>query len=167
PGAVCRRAHSFSNYARGISLDDFDHFGSTAIPNLIAKPIIDMMTPVAHMDDARRCVLKLQDLGYHRVETDFAKRVLFRRDDGATGLAYHLHFALCPAWPVKNELLFRDWLRDHTDVAAEYAELKRRLAGESHGDVVRYTYGKSAFIRRVICDARAAAGLPAETDWSE
>lgn len=149
------------------SLNEIQHFGSTAVPNLIAKPIIDMMAPVANLDEAHRLGLMVNDLGYSPAETDFAKRALFRRDDPSSALAYHLHLAVCSDWPVKNELLFRDWLRVHDDAVTEYAELKRRLASESHTDIRRYTFGKNDFIRGVIRKARHAAGLPAETDWSE
>ena len=153
--------------ASRVCLNDLQHFGSTAIPKLIAKPIIDMMAPVANLDEAHRCGHTLRSLGYCPVETDFAQRALFRRDDPFHQLAYHLHLVVCDHWPAKNELLFRDWLRTHEDAAMAYAELKRSVAVESDGDERRYTYGKSDFIRSIVCKARHAAGLPPETDWSE
>ena len=152
---------------QGSSIADIEHYGSTAIPHLIAKPIIDMMAPVNSLNDGHRRGELYSDLGYKLVKADFSKRVLFRREDAPSGLAYHLHLAVCPDWPVKNELLFRDWLTLHPDAVAEYAALKRRLAQECGGDMQRYTFGKSTFVRRIVSMARDAAGLPPETDWSE
>ena len=151
----------------GISPGDFEHFGSTAIPEMIAKPIIDVMTPVVSIDEGHRLGPTLRKIGYRPAKTDFARRVLYRRVDERGAVAFHLHLVVCPAWPIKNELLFRDWLIGNADAAAEYAALKRRLAETCGGDVQRYTMGKTEFIRGVVSKARAALGLPAETDWSE
>ena len=148
----------------GIPAPSIEHFGSTSIPGLIAKPIIDMMSPVRDLHDVARDRLLESELGYRRVQTDFARRVLFRRDGGA---GFHLHLVLSPDWPLKNELLFRDWLREHPEVVERYADLKRTLASEYGNDVARYTAGKTAFIQRIVTEARAARGLQPETDWSE
>lgn len=151
----------------GISAESIEHFGSTAIPGLIAKPVIDMMVPVERLrDDGRDRTLE-SSLGYRGVETDFSRRVLFRRDGRSDRPAFHLHLVIAPSWPLKNELLFRDWLMEHPEAVTRYAGLKRRLAVQHGDDVASYTAGKSAFIRDIVQAARAAKGLPAETDWSE
>ena len=151
----------------GIPVQSIEHFGSTSIPGLVAKPIIDMMSPVRTLDDPLRDRLLETELGYHRPETDFARRVLFRRDGDAGRPGFHLHLVLDPDWPLKKELLFRDWLRDHPEAVERYADLKRSLASEHGDDVARYTAGKTAFIQGIVTEARAARGLPPETDWSE
>jgi GrpB-like predicted nucleotidyltransferase (UPF0157 family) len=143
------------------------HFGSTAVPNLDAKPIIDMMAPVATLAEAELQRETLKDAEYSLVEADFSKRRMFRRQTSVAESSFHLHLVVCPDWPIKNELLFRDWLVEHTDVAREYAALKRQLAIKFANDTSRYTVGKSDFIRRVVNTARVARGLPLELNWSE
>ena len=153
--------------ASGFQRCEVEHFGSTAIPGLLAKPTIDMMAPVASLAEGKRCGMVLRDKGYGPVEVDFSKRVLFRREDAPVRLAFHLHLVVCSSWPVKNELLFRDWLIDHSDEVNTYAALKRRLADLCGDDMQRYTMGKTDFVRGVVAKARISVGLPPETDWSE
>ena len=67
--------------------------------------------------------------GYRAIDAGFVKRRFFRREPANGPPAYHLHLVVCSTWPIKNELLVRDWLVAHADVATAYADLKRRLAG--------------------------------------
>ena len=146
---------------------DIQHYGSTAVPGLCAKPIIDMMAPVASLDQADELGKELASVGYSKIDAGFLQRRFFRRRDDRADLAYHLHLVVSPTWPLKNELLLRDWLIQHADVAREYEALKMNLAAAYGNDMPRYTEGKSAFIRRAVNDARLGFGLPAECDWNE
>lgn len=136
-----------------------EHFGSTAVPGLAAKPVVDMLVEVASLDEARKVVPPIfEPQGY-----DYFWRPTFG-DDGEpfycwlikrdeTGQrTHHIHMveANFEHW---DRLAFRDFLRRNPQTMREYAELKLRLAKEYPGDRIAYTEAKGDFIRRV---ARAA-----------
>jgi GrpB-like predicted nucleotidyltransferase (UPF0157 family) len=145
--------------------EDLQHYGSTAIAGLSAKPIIDMMAPVVSLDEADALAPCLATAGYRQIDAGFIKRRFFRRI--AADLAYHLHLVVSPTWPLKNELLFRDWLIQHPEVARAYEALKVELATMYGDDMPRYTAEKTLFLRRAVNDARLCQGLPIEEDWDE
>ncbi len=136
-----------------------EHFGSTAIPGMAAKPVIDMLIEVASLGETRlRIVPILQAQGYDY----FWRPALFEgppfyawfiKRDTAGRRTHHLHMVErhFAHW---DRLLFRDRLIEHPDLAAEYAALKRRLAAEHPNDREAYTRGKSAFVARVMELAR-------------
>src|SRR5580698_1254717 len=99
----------------GSVANELQHYGSTAVPGLSANPIIDMMAPVASLDEADALGASLTVAGYRKIDAGFFKRRFFRREVGGADLAYHLHLAVCPDWPIKNELLLRDWLIQHPE----------------------------------------------------
>ncbi|HEV2463612.1 MAG TPA: GrpB family protein [Acidobacteriaceae bacterium] len=147
--------------------DDLQHYGSTAVPGLSAKPIIDMMAPVESLDQADALWKRLVSAGYLKIDAGFSKRRFFRKATEGPDPAYHLHLVISPTWPLKNELLFRDWLIGHPDVARAYEELKVKLAVTYRDNMPRYTEGKTSFLRRAVNDARRSQGLPVEDDWDE
>ena len=126
-----------------------------------------MMAPVTSLDQADELGENLATTGYCKVDAGFFKRRFFRKVVSSADLAYHLHLVVSPNWPVKNELLLRDWLIQHQDVARAYETLKVKLAAAYGDDMPRYTEGKSSFLRRAINDARLHMGLPAERNWEE
>jgi GrpB-like predicted nucleotidyltransferase (UPF0157 family) len=146
--------------------DELQHYGSTAIPGLSAKPIIDMMAPVISLDQADALSPRLATAGYQKIEAGFFKRRFFRRE-ADDDLAYHLHLVVSPTWPLKNELMFRDWLIQHPEVARTYETLKVELAAKYSDDMPRYTTEKNSFLRSIVNEARLSQGLPIEEDWDE
>jgi putative glutamine amidotransferase len=130
-----------------------DHVGSTSVPGLAAKPIIDIQASVSSMVPRHAYVEPLSSLGYRWVLDPWSdEHEYFSRDeDGAR--AYQIHVCeTAGAWE-RRHLAFRDWLTAHPDDAAEYAELKRRLATEHPQDIMAYVDRKTDFIRSV--EARA------------
>jgi putative glutamine amidotransferase len=132
-----------------------EHVGSTAVPGLAAKPIIDIQVSVDAMVPRHRFVDPLVAIGYVFVPdpTDPDHEFLRRDVDGVR--THHIH--VCPVgseWE-RRHLRFRDHLQEHPDDAVRYADLKRRLTAEHPNDVETYTDGKTSFIREV--EARAAA----------
>jgi GrpB-like predicted nucleotidyltransferase (UPF0157 family) len=109
----------------------------------------------------------LLSLGYEPAAVGFRKRRFLRKQPASVGVAYHLHIITNAAWPNKNELLVRDWLIAHPNVAARYETLKQALAQDHSDDMPAYTAAKSEFLRNVINDARRSRRLPPETDWAE
>jgi GrpB-like predicted nucleotidyltransferase (UPF0157 family) len=147
--------------------DELQHYGSTAVPGLSAKPIIDMMAPVTSLDQADQLGKRLAKAGYCKVDVGFFRRRFFRRQVEGEDLAYPLHLVVSPTWPLKNELLLRDWLIQHPDVARAYEALKVELAAAYGDDMPRYTEAKTSFLRRAVNDARLNLGLPTEHNWND
>jgi len=129
-----------------------EHIGSTAVPGLDAKPVIDIMAGVESLYAARPALLVLErhQYCYAPYRTDvmhwFCKPSPAQR-------THHLHLVPIgsPLWI--ERLVFRDYLRAHPDVADEYAALKRRLAETHRFDREAYTDAKAPFVQRVLGDA--------------
>ena len=143
------------------------HFGSTAVPGLRAKPIIDIMASVASLAQVDPMLPALDRFGYRPDDLVFHNRRFFRKPMTASGVAYHLHIVTNADWPDKHERLATDWLIAHPSVAAAYEALKQDLARQYPDDVPAYTAAKSVFLRQLVNDARHSIGLPPRTDWTE
>ena len=137
-----------------------EHFGSTAVPGMPAKPIVDMLVEVNALDDVKtRVVPVLAAEGYDYIWRPTSGADVppwyawFIKRDSAGARTHHIHMveADFPQW---ESLEFRDYLRAHPDVGAEYAALKRRLAAQFPNDRVAYTEGKTEFVRRVTAASR-------------
>ena len=125
-----------------------EHVGSTAVCGLSAKPIIDIAVALREIADAERCVIPLEDIGYeYRGELDIPGRHFFGKGEPRT---HHLHLVKARSDFWKNHLLFRDYLRQHAEIAAQYEELKTRLAHEYQNNREAYTEGKARFIENVL-----------------
>lgn len=130
-----------------------EHVGSTAVPGLAAKPIIDIVAGVRDLEEARAAFGPLLDAAYvpqpHRpdVAHHFAK-------PSAQSPEYGLHLTEPGSDLWRERLVFRDALRRDAALAAEYEALKRRLARLYRDDLAAYTAGKRALVERVL----AAAG---------
>jgi GrpB-like predicted nucleotidyltransferase (UPF0157 family) len=151
----------------GGAFKNIAHFGSTAVPGLRAKPIVDIMASVDALSAVDAIMPALRSLGYEPAEVGFLKRRFLRKQTTSNGVACHLHIVANAAWPNKSELLVRDWLIAHPNVAARYEALKEALARDHADDMPAYTEAKSKFLRQVVNDARRSRGLPQQTDWSE
>jgi len=133
-----------------------EHIGSTAIPDLEAKPIIDILVGVQTAKDAERCIVPLAEIGYeYRGEQGIAGRFYFRKGTGDVS-THHLNIVETSSDFWRTHLLFRDYLRQHPEVAREYGKLKRELAEKHKGNRPAYTEAKAAFIQRVLQKARGS-----------
>lgn len=130
---------------------EIEHIGSTAVPGLSAKPILDMMVGVQSLDMvSSEHKAQLLELGYEYVhKPEFPDRLFFRRGKWRAG-THHLHIYKLNSSSWRNQLLFRDYLRNHPDKASEYELLKRKLEQQYQFDRVAYTHGKGDFIQDVI-----------------
>jgi GrpB-like predicted nucleotidyltransferase (UPF0157 family) len=135
-----------------------EHIGSTAVPGLAAKPIIDLMVGVRDLAAARAAAIApMQALGYvylPEYESWLTDELFFRK--GPPGpWTHHAHLMerVNPRWA--RHLAFRDHLRAHPEDAASYAAEKRRLAAQFGDDIAAYGAGKSAFIAAAHARARA------------
>jgi putative glutamine amidotransferase len=146
--------------ALGDQVVRIEHVGSTSVPDLDAKPTIDIQVSLRSLEPRDAYVHALRELGYRTLldptspDHEYASRDVDGND------AFHVH--LCPAgsdWE-RRHLAFRDWLRSHPDDAATYARLKRALADEHPNDVYSYTDAKSDFIRSIEAKALMTAPVP-------
>ena len=142
-----------------------EHMGSTAVPGLAAKPVIDMMAGVPDLDSKESLGAQLAPLGYAFVETGMTGRWLFRRKDA--GVGYHLHVVDLASMERRKELLFRDYLRENHDALQAYAALKQGLATEFASDRLAYTKAKTAFVQQVIDAVHDARGWPRIDVWED
>ena len=149
----------------GSPLIELEHFGSTAVKGLRAKPVIDIIASVASLADADDFASKWAGHGYKLIDVGFRKRRFFHKAPGERGVGFHLHVVTQAAWTNKNERLLRDWLIGHQEVAQAYGRLKDELALRFADDRAAYTEAKSDFLRAAINDARRSAGLEPESHW--
>ena len=134
---------------------DLHHIGSTAVPGLLAKPVIDILAIVAQIEalDLQRAAWEA--LGYESMgEFGIPGRRYFRKDDASGRRTHQVHAFADGSREITRHLDFRDYLRARPSVAEAYALLKRRLAEECAGDMHYYGAGKTDFIRDI--ERRAA-----------
>jgi len=133
-----------------------EHVGSTAVPGLAAKPVIDMMAGVSTLDDSRSAIGAVEALQY--CYSDYAGDVMhWFCKPSPMHRTHHLHLVPFRSQLWTERLLFRDYLRSHPQAVSEYATLKARLAEEHRFDRERYTDAKGPFIQRILSIASAAA----------
>jgi len=139
--------------ALGGSILDVQHVGSTAIPGMLAKPIIDIAIAVFDFEEAKVCIQPIEAQGYeYKGEFGIPHRHYFVKGDPRI---FHLHICEINSLEWRDLLLFRDYLCQHPDVANEYAELKLQLASKYPQDRAAYLDEKAPFIQRVLQIARA------------
>lgn len=126
------------------------HVGSTAVPGLDAKPVIDILVGVESRDASRACFEPLAELDYRYATYRSAEMHWFCKPN-PRHRTHHLHLVPTGSQRYADELAFRDRrLRDDYDLAAKYVELKRTLAETHRYNRQAYTEGKADFIRRVL-----------------
>jgi GrpB-like predicted nucleotidyltransferase (UPF0157 family) len=125
------------------------HVGSTAVPGLEAKPVIDILVGVRDLEESRSCFDRLAMLGYQYAPYLSGEMHWFCKPDPSRR-THHLHLVPVGSTRFRDELAFRDYLRVHRDVAEEYGALKQRLASEFRQDREAYTNAKTEFIRATL-----------------
>jgi GrpB-like predicted nucleotidyltransferase (UPF0157 family) len=160
PGRFARLGSALRN-ALGETALRIEHIGSTAVPGLAAKPVIDIQVSVASLEPLEAYRIPLERLGYcfHANNPDLTKR-FFREPPGERRT--HVHVREIGSWSEQLALLFRDYLRAHPADAARYAELKYRLAAAYGRDREGYTEAKGPLIWEIVASAHAWS---METGW--
>ncbi|MBW8060257.1 MAG: GrpB family protein [Solirubrobacterales bacterium] len=125
------------------------HVGSTAVPGLKAKPIIDILVGVRDLEESQECFEPLARLGYLYAPYLPDEMHWFCKPHPSRR-THHLHLVPAGARRYADELAFRDRLRADPRIAADYGALKRMLAERFAQDRESYTAAKSDFIRRVL-----------------
>jgi GrpB-like predicted nucleotidyltransferase (UPF0157 family) len=132
-----------------------EHVGSTAIPGLCAKPVVDIAIGIEDLEIGRQCIWPLAQLGYeYKGDAGIAGQHFFAKGPPENRTHYvHVEPLNGVLW--HNHILFRDYLRVHSEVALSYGQLKRTLAEQYKKDRDTYTAEKNPFIENVIIQALA------------
>jgi GrpB-like predicted nucleotidyltransferase (UPF0157 family) len=155
-----------------------DHVGSTSVPGLAAKPIVDMDIVVATEDLVPLAIERLAGVGYTWIgDLGVEGRQAFRATDAGPDADFddargpddlpqhHLYLVVEDNKAHLDHWLLRDLLRTDADARQRYADLKRRNAVLANGDIDVYVALKAAFVAELLTRARAERGLPPATYW--
>jgi GrpB-like predicted nucleotidyltransferase (UPF0157 family) len=137
-----------------------DHVGSTSVPGLAAKPIVDLQVSVASLQPMDAFREPLRAIGYEHFEwlnADGVDDYPYFAKPPEPPRAFHIHVAESGSFHERRHLAFRDWLRAHPEDAAEYERVKRNLAQREWPTMDEYANAKTAFIVTTTAKALAAA----------
>ncbi|MFE6996439.1 GrpB family protein [Microbacterium sp. NPDC057659] len=151
-----RRFEEIADELRRVGDRDWkiEHIGSTAVPGIRAKPIIDLAVRLHGEDDLEHHRLALEGLGWRIGSRVRSHRVMVFETDGVrTRIA---HFFAPEQWEHAHQRVFRDWLRQHPDDAERYERGKI----EASADPSSYNSAKTEVVQEIMDRARAARGLP-------
>jgi len=142
---------------------EIEHIGSTAVPGLVAKPVIDIAARAEDLGAVAERDADLRRLGFvHEPAGPPGRRTYTRVVDGV--LTHNLHVFPVEVWDGLNQRILRDYLRENPQAVQEYGELKRRLAAEGLSGF-DYTVAKTEVVQRLTDAARARVGLPSVPVW--
>jgi GrpB-like predicted nucleotidyltransferase (UPF0157 family) len=149
--------------AFGDAVTEVEHIGSTAVPGLVAKPVIDIAARAVSLEVASGKDSQLAFLGFqHEPAGPPGRRTYTKTQDGV--LTSNLHVFSAEVWDTLNQRILRDHLRATPEAVRRYSELKRRLATEGLSGF-DYTAAKTALIQELTDDARRLRGLPSIPVW--
>ena len=131
------------------------HVGSTAVPDLDAKPVIDILAGISDLESARTYIGLVAPLGYLYAPYRAAEMYWFCKPHPSRR-THHLHLVPVTSARYLDELRFRDYLRSHRQARAEYACLKHSLAERFGWDRDAYTQAKTAFVADILRRAGGA-----------
>jgi len=137
-----------------------EHVGSTSVPGLSAKPVIDIQISVATLEGLEVYIAPLAAVGYSHVPFADVDRVYpFFRKPAEWPSTHHIHLCVIGSEYERRHLAFRDYLRNHPQIANEYVALKQNLAAAHVGATAesreRYSLAKTAFVTSVLQRAQS------------
>lgn len=132
-----------------------EHYGSTSIPGMPAKPVIDVLLEISSFEEARKALIPVLS-GLEWEYWLYSDHMIFIKREHLMGKRTH-HIHAAPAghrlW---DGLIFRDYLKTHEQEACKYAKLKKKLSETHHSDREAYTDAKTEFVRKVVLEAITA-----------
>lgn len=130
---------------------DVQHVGSTAVPGLLAKPIVDIAVGLRSEANIPEIIARLKNMNYlYRGDTGESGGYLFVKETSPNIRSIHLHAVDYDGRQWRNYLLFRDTLRQDKVIRRQYASLKQTLAHRFHHDRKQYTDSKHDFVRHIL-----------------
>lgn len=148
----------YEKYLGGLVID-IQHVGSTAVPGLAAKPVIDIDLIIENGERLQPVITQLEQLDYiYEGDLGIKDREAFKRKsdqtpaDGSNRIwpVHHLYCCINNSAPVRNHLQLRDYLRSHPEKVSAYGELKKKLAAQFPFDIDQYVEHKTAFITEAL-----------------
>ncbi|SDL84320.1 GrpB family protein [Sediminibacillus halophilus] len=132
----------------GDELIDVHHIGSTSVPGLAAKPIIDIMPVVRKIENVDKYNQQIAAIGYEgKGEFGIPGRRYFRK--GGENRSHHVHIFQQRDKGVNRHLAFRDFLREHPNIARKYGAKKQELAAQFPSDIEAYRNGKDQLVQEI------------------
>lgn len=151
PGTFERIRSNIWPHIRDV-VTSLEHIGSTSVPGLPAKPVIDMTVIVPNPTAMKAVIDRLGKIGYrHRGDLGIPGRETFARPEGTPD--HHLYACLTGNDGLRNHLTLRAHLRAHPEAVEEYGRLKRELAERFPDDTDAYIEGKTGFILAILAEA--------------
>lgn len=130
---------------------DICHVGSTSIPTIKAKPIIDIAVAVRKLSDVEPLIVQMREHGFHRKDVGHDQQVFFSAGDFEQDIrTHHIHVVEYEGMEWRNYLNFKTYLISHPTVARQYEALKESLVAQFSNDRSTYTDGKATFIRHTL-----------------
>ena len=130
-----------------------EHVGSTAVPGLVGKPILDIDVVVCSQFQVPLAIDRLVEIGYKPLgDLGIAGREAFASLSNTP--VHHLYVVVQDGEPWRNHIQFRDYLREHAEAAEAYASLKRSLAEKFRNNREGYTEAKTEFVHKILRMAR-------------
>lgn len=158
-------------------LNEIYHIGSTAIPNMRAKPVIDLLLVCDNLDNIDRIAKQLEQLSYYNVRRHVVPHRSFFTKRQDAGISYNLHIRERGDPQINRHVNFKDYLMEHPDEAGDYAALKTELEAKYPTDMMSYVTGKDKLVQAIDVKAKcwsrrkqdyltANPGIPAK-HWSD
>ncbi|MBU9724228.1 MULTISPECIES: GrpB family protein [Bacillaceae] len=136
----------------GEQLVAIHHIGSTSVPGLAAKPIIDIMPVVKNIDHVDERNEKMVAIGYEpKGENGIAGRRYFQK--GGDNRTHHVHIFYEGSEDIVRHLAFRDYVRTSPEIKQEYGDLKKHLAAKYTNDIAAYIAGKNQLVKQIEAQA--------------
>lgn len=147
----------------GDQLSGIHHIGSTSIPNMIAKPVIDILIECDNLDNINQIAAKLQELNYSAIRRSMIPHRSFLTSKYLDNIGFHLHLFERGDPQVKRHVNFRDYVANHPAIADEYAELKADLVKKFSDNRIAYVLGKEKLVQDI--DAKAKIWTERKKDF--
>ena len=151
PSLFEQERRTIGNSLSPASYRSIEHVGSTAVPGLSAKPIIDIAIAIDSLSSLEKIRRSLERIGYeYRGDGGTDGGHVFVKSPGLEIRTFHLHVVWIddPQWD--NYIRFRDALRQNPKLAGEYAKIKMKLAEDFPEDRKKYTHAKDNFIQKIL-----------------
>lgn len=142
----------------GSRLKKIHHIGSTSIPNMPAKPVIDILLECDNLDDIDFISTQLQTLNYAPVHRHIVPHRSFITTKQLPNIRYHVHILERGDSQIKRHIHFRDFMIHHPEEARVYAELKMELAKKFPDDMGSYVYGKDKLVQKIDAKTKHWSG---------
>lgn len=158
--AAFEKEAAILNAIFGHRVVEVQHIGSTSVPGLDAKPIIDILVVLDNTNDINSFGRAMEDVGY-RVRGECLDapipgtpgRFYFTKETNGVR-SHHVHVYAKGHGDIFDKLVFRDYLCAHKDKAVAYGELKRRIAAQYRYDNIGYMTAKDGFVKSILLEAR-------------